>query len=63
MDKKVIDVRSIRGRMVSLSAENPEVSVMVVADRHTDVESVVNVMDQCRLAGIEKISLSAEKKY
>lgn len=63
MDKKSVDVRSIRGRITALSAQNPELSVMVVADRRTDVESVVAVMDQCRLAGVEKVSLAAEKKY
>ncbi|ADD67746.1 Biopolymer transport protein ExbD/TolR [Denitrovibrio acetiphilus DSM 12809] len=63
LEKKQIDVRSIRGRMSALSSDNPDISVMLVADRKANVEDVVAVMDQCRLAGVEKISLSAEKKF
>jgi biopolymer transport protein ExbD len=43
-------------------AENPESSVVVVADELASTGLVLDVMDQIRLSGISKISLSAKEK-
>jgi biopolymer transport protein ExbD len=42
-------------------AENPEGSVVIVADKGSHIGTVTRVMDQVRLAGIEGIAISAEK--
>jgi biopolymer transport protein ExbD len=43
-------------------AENPESSVVVVADELASTGLVLDVMDQIRSSGISKISLSAREK-
>jgi biopolymer transport protein ExbD len=61
LDRKRIDVRSVRAHMARVLAENPESSVVVVADRKSQTGVVVQVMDQCRLAGTKNVSLAASK--
>jgi biopolymer transport protein ExbD len=61
LDRKRIDVRSVRAHMARVLAENPEGSVVVVADRKSQTGVVVQVMDQCRLAGAKNVSLAASK--
>ena len=42
-------------------AENPESSVVIVADKKAETGTVILVMDQCRLAGARNVSLAASK--
>ncbi len=62
LENEEIDFRSIRGRMNGVVAQNSEAKVMVIADKRGKVEMVVNVMDQCRLAGVKYVSFAAERK-
>jgi biopolymer transport protein ExbD len=41
-------------------AENPEGSVVIIADKGSRIGTVTQVMDQVKLAGIEGIAISAE---
>jgi biopolymer transport protein ExbD len=60
------------GRQVSLdrlkllveqeATKNPELSLVIIADREADVGRAVEVMDQCSMAGAQKISLAAGKE-
>ncbi len=59
LDRKQIDVRSVRAHMARVLSENPESSVVIVADKKSDTGVVIQVMDQCRLAGVENVSLAA----
>ena len=59
LDRKQIDVRSVRAHMARVLSENPESSVVVVADRQSHTGVVIQVMDQCRLAGVRNVSLAA----
>jgi len=61
LDRKPIDVRSVRAHMARALAENPESSVVVVADRGSQTGVVIQVMDQCRLAGVRNVSLAAAR--
>ena len=58
---KTIDIRSLRARMERLVTETPQGSVVIVADRESETGIVVQVLDACRLAGVQDISLSADK--
>lgn len=40
----------------------PEKSVLVVADRAVDAATLVDVMDDCRLAGASQVALSVEQE-
>ena len=61
LDRKRIDVRSVRAHMARVLAENPESSVVIVADKQSQTGIVIQVMDQCRLAGAKNVSLAASK--
>jgi len=62
MDGKKVDVRSVRGLMERALAEDPEAGVVIVADKNSETGAVVQVMDQCRLAGASNVSLAAKQQ-
>lgn len=62
MEGKRVDVRSIRPRMQQCVAETPDASVVIVADRESRTGVVIEVLDECRLAGVPHISVAARKK-
>jgi len=62
LDRKQIDVRSVRAHMTRALSENPESSVVIVADRESHTGTVVKVMDQCRQAGVKNVSLAASTR-
>jgi biopolymer transport protein ExbD len=62
MSKRHIELREVRQMVERAKAENPEGSVVIVADRGSRIGMVTQVMDQVRLAGVEGIALSAERK-
>ncbi len=59
MDKREIDIRAVRANVERALAENPESQVVVVADKESKTGVVIIVMDGCRLAGAENVSLAA----
>lgn len=44
------------------TSKQPDISVVIIADRAVDVGRAVEVMDNCMLAGATKISLAASKE-
>ncbi len=58
-DSQRVDVRTVRSHIARAIAENPGGEVIVVADKDSHTGVVVQVMDQCRLAGTERVSLAA----
>jgi|TARA_Y100000031_G_scaffold28520_1_gene30857 biopolymer transport protein ExbD len=62
MNKAPIELEAVKIMMELAHAENPESSVVVVADELASTGLVLDVMDQIRLSGISKISLSAREK-
>ena len=62
MDKRQIDPQAVRSEVLRLKAENPEASVVIVADEKADTGILVKVMDQVRLAGITKVSIAASQE-
>ncbi|MBL0732501.1 MAG: biopolymer transporter ExbD [Deltaproteobacteria bacterium] len=59
IDKHEIDVRAVRANVERALAENPESQVLVIADKESLTGVVIMVMDGCRLAGAENVSLAA----
>jgi len=51
LNRRRIDIRSVRPNVERLLAENPEGSVVVQAENGTRVDMLVQVMDQARAAG------------
>lgn len=60
IDKREIDVRAVRANIERLHAENPEGAVIVQADKDSRNGTLVQVIDQIRLAGVNNISLAAK---
>ena len=60
MTKREIELREVRQMVERARAENPEGSVVIIADRGSHIGTVTQVMDQVRLAGVEGIAISAE---
>jgi biopolymer transport protein ExbD len=59
MDERQVDIRAVRANVERLHAENPEGSVVIVADEDSRTGLVVEVMDQARLAGVSEVSIAA----
>jgi len=60
MDKRQVDVRSLRANLERLHAENPQGAVIIQADEDSKNGLLVAVMDAAKLAKIENISIAAE---
>lgn len=61
MAKRRIELREVRQMVERAKAENPEGSVVIVADRGARIGTVTEVMDQVKLAGVEGVSIAAER--
>ncbi|MCC7516671.1 MAG: biopolymer transporter ExbD, partial [Pseudomonadales bacterium] len=59
IDKREVDLHSVRAIMARMHAENPEGAAIVQSDSNASTGMLVQVMDQIRLAGIEKIAVAA----
>ena len=61
IDNRLIDPRAVRANIERLHAENPNGTVVIQADKHSHVETLVQVMDASRQAGIYNIAMAAEQ--
>lgn len=62
VDGRSVDMRSVRANVEKLHAESPEGAVVIQAHKNSRTGLLVDVMDQIKLAGVEKISVAADKK-
>ena len=60
MAKRQIELREVRQMVERAKSENPEGSVVIIADKGAKIGTVTEVMDQVRLAGVEGVSISAD---
>jgi len=60
IDQKEIDPISLRIQIERILAENPDSSMIVVADRGSSTGIAIEVMDACRLAGAKNIAMAAQ---
>ena len=61
IDKRHVDIRAVRANIERMAAENPQGSVVIQADENSKNGILVQVMDAARLAGVESVSIAAEK--
>ena len=59
IDNRLIDIRSVRTVIARLHAQNPEGAVVIQSDENARTRELVSVMDQIRLAGVEKVAIAA----
>lgn len=60
INRRKIDVRAVQANIERLHAENPQGSVVIQADKKSNTETLVKVMDAARSAGVYDVSLAAE---
>jgi len=61
MESRTIDRRAVRANVERMHAENPEGSVIILADKEAKTGILIEVMDQARLAGVANVSIAAER--
>ncbi len=61
IDKRQVEVRTVRSIISRMHQENPEGAVMIQSDKQATTEVLLSVMDQIRLAGISNIAVAAAK--
>ena len=59
INRRQVDVRSVRSIVERLHAENPKGTVVIQADRESRNDMLVRVMDASRRAGVYDIALAA----
>ena len=62
IDLRPVDPRSVRAIVARLHADKPQGSVIIQSDEDSTARVLVDVMDQVRLAGVDKIAIAADRK-
>ena len=60
INRRRVDPRQVGPNIRRLKAENPQGSVIIQADKNSQVNTLVQVMDASRAVGVFDISLAAE---
>ena len=59
IDRREVDFRALRANIERLHAENPKGTVVIQADRLSNNDTLIKVMDASRRAGVYDIALAA----
>ena len=62
MENQKIDLRAVRAHVEHNHAQNPEGTVIILADENARTGLTVEVLDQVRLAGVTNVSIAASKE-
>ena len=62
IDKRIVDLRSVRASIERLHAQRPDDAVVVVADKDAQSGILVQVIDQVRQGGIDNVSIAATER-
>ena len=57
MDGRRIDVRQVKANVIRMIAENPQGTVVIQADEKSTADTIIDVMDEVREAGVIDISI------
>lgn len=60
MDKRQVELESVRQLVEQARNESPESSVVIIADEDSETGILIDLMDQVRLGGVGKISVAAD---
>jgi len=58
IDKRPVDIRSLRAVVERLIAKNPQGAVIIQGDRAAQIGLLVEVMDQVRKGGVSNVSIA-----
>lgn len=60
LDKREIDIRTVRAIIARMHAEKPEASVLVQADKKATTDALMQVLDQVKAAGISNVAVASK---
>jgi biopolymer transport protein ExbD len=60
MDKRQVELESVRQRIEQARNESPESTVVIIADERSETGVLIDLMDQIRLGGILNVSVAAQ---
>ena len=63
MDGRRIDVRQVKANVIRMIAENPQGTVVIQADEKSTADTIIDVMDEVREAGVLDISIASEPNF
>ena len=61
MDRRQVDPRALRANIERLHAENPQGAVVIQADKESKTDTLIQVMDAARSAGVFNVSIAAQE--
>lgn len=59
IDRRQVDIRSVRPNIERLHAENPQGSVVIQADKESKTDTLIQVMDASRQAGVYNVAIAS----
>jgi biopolymer transport protein ExbD len=63
IERRKVDVRSVRANVERLLVENADSTVIIVADSETPTGLLVQALDQARLAGAPNVAIAASETH
>jgi len=61
VERRQVDLRSVRGLVERFLAEDPAGAVIIAADKTTPTGRTIAVLDQARLAGAREVAVAARR--
>jgi biopolymer transport protein ExbD len=61
VERRLVDLRAVRGLVERFLAEDPSGAVIIAADKSTPTGRTVEVLDECRLAGAKDVAVAAKR--
>ena len=61
LDKRQVDIRTVRSLVSRLHAQSPDSAVVIEADKNSRTQDLIQVMNQVRLAGVSNVAVAANK--
>ena len=62
IENQQVQMRSVRAHVERLTAQNPEGTVIIMADKQSSTGVAVEVLDQVRLAGVSNVAIATSEK-
>ena len=60
IDRRKVDIRSVRPNIERLHAENPKGTVVIQADKESKTDTLIQVMDAAREAGVYDVAIAVQ---
>jgi biopolymer transport protein ExbD len=62
-EQRRIDLLALRSWVEKRLRESPDSPIVIVTDKGAQTGVLIDVMDECRLAGVDRISVASKKEF